>query len=116
MSQLEEQLNDLIKAHGLPEPVREYIFNDRRKWRFDFAWPEKLIAVEVEGGIWANGRHTRGKGFENDCRKYGAAMERGWNIYRVTGGMIESGEVIKTLRILMEYADELAALGVNETA
>jgi hypothetical protein len=36
-----------IKDHGLPEPVKEFLFYDGRKWRFDFAWPELQLAFEI---------------------------------------------------------------------
>lgn len=72
-----------------------------KDWRFDFADPARKIAVEIEGGNWSGGRHTRGKGFEEDCIKYGEAMKLGWTVYRCTGGMVKSGEAIDTLKQLM---------------
>ena len=101
-SKIEELLALHIKAEKLPEPEREYKFHSKRRWRFDFAWPEKMIAVEVEGGIWTNGRHTRGKGFENDCIKYGEAACLGWILYRCTGNMIQKGDAIKTIKRLLK--------------
>ncbi len=29
-------------------PVAEYLFDDARKWRFDFALPDARVALEVE--------------------------------------------------------------------
>lgn len=60
------------------EPTREYQFDPTRGWRFDFAWPEHKIALEVEG----RGRHQRVKGFRDDCEKYNAAASRGWRLLR----------------------------------
>ena len=80
---------------GLAHPQREYRFDPTRRWRFDFAWPEKHIAVEIEGGQWVNGRHSRGKGFEADCRKYLAALIQGWTVVRATPAMINDGSVIQ---------------------
>ncbi len=70
-------------------------------WRFDFAWPDLKLAVEVEGGTWNGGRHTRGKGFEEDCIKYNAAMLLGWNVARFTSGMITSGKALETIELLL---------------
>ena len=70
-------------------PVPEYEFAPGRKWRFDWAFPDRKIAVEVEGGNWGNGRHTRGKGYEDDCEKYNAAVAAGWSLFRFTPGMLE---------------------------
>lgn len=64
--------------------VSEWQFHPTRKWRYDFAIIEHKIAIEVEGGVWTNGRHTRGKGFINDCEKYNAGTALGWRILRVT--------------------------------
>lgn len=102
MSALEENLLFQVRAIGLPEPVREHRFHATRKWRFDLAWPALKLAVEVEGGTYSGGRHTRGKGFESDCEKYGEAMLLGWNVYRCTGPMIKKGHAIRTIELLME--------------
>lgn len=90
-SELEEELLIHMRMIGLPKPEREYRFAPPRLWRFDFAWPARKVAVEVEGGTWARGRHVRGDGFEKDCEKYSEAAIAGWKVVRVTGKMIEDG-------------------------
>lgn len=57
----------------------------RRLWKFDFAWPESMVAVEIEGGVWgrAKSRHTTGTGFHNDCEKYNCAEFQGWSVIRL---------------------------------
>ena len=104
MSLLEDTLATHIRLAGLPEPKRELVFAKPRRWRFDLAWPDRMIAVEVEGGIWLDGggRHNRGAGLENDIRKYNEAVRLGWALYRVTGGMIESGEALGLLREVLK--------------
>lgn len=67
---------------GLPAPEFELEFHPTRKWRFDIAWPDKRVAVEVEGGVWSKGRHVRGSGFIKDMEKYNAAVALGWRILR----------------------------------
>lgn len=69
---------------GLPEPVKEYRFHPTRRWRFDWAWPDHKVALEVEGGAYINGRHTRGAGFIHDMQKYNEAALHGWLLIRVT--------------------------------
>ena len=76
---------------------REYRFHRERKWRFDFAigafeWSSGPYAIEIEGGAWTQGRHTRGKGFIEDIRKYNEAARLGWTVIRFTPSMIEAGE------------------------
>ena len=98
MSQPEDILAAQIRHVGLPEPVREYVFASPRRWRFDFAWPDGPItdrwAVEVEGGLWVNGRHCRGAGFSADCEKYNRAALLGWRVLRVTPAQIRSGAAL----------------------
>lgn len=69
---------------GLPEPVREYAFAREagRRWRFDWAWPDARVALEIEGGLWTGGRHTIGKGFLQDLEKYNEAQLYGWIVLR----------------------------------
>ena len=71
------------KACGLPEAVTEFRFHPVRTWRFDFAFIPQRLAVEVEGAVWVQGRHTRGSGFVKDIEKYNAATSKGWHILRV---------------------------------
>jgi very-short-patch-repair endonuclease len=74
---------DRLRARELPQPDREWRFTTERRWRFDFAWPSHKIALEVEGGVWTSGRHTRGGGFLADCEKYNEAAALGWRLIRV---------------------------------
>ena len=62
----------------------EHSFFPGRKWRIDFAIVDLKIGIEIEGGVWTNGRHTRGKGFIEDIKKYNAAATLGWVILRFT--------------------------------
>ncbi len=66
-SELEEQLLRDMALVKLPIPEREWRFHPPRRWRFDFAWPGDMVACEVEGGTWVNGRHNRGKGMTADA-------------------------------------------------
>lgn len=100
-SVLEATLALHIRAAKLPEPVRWFKFHPTRKWEFDFAWPDKMIAVEVEGGVWTNGRHTRGAGFIADCEKYNAATLLGWKVFRFDGGSVKNGAAINFVVVSM---------------
>ncbi|AIL33107.1 DUF559 domain-containing protein [Basilea psittacipulmonis] len=88
-SVLEKMFEQQLKASDLSFE-REFKFHPTRKWKFDFAMPEKKIAVEIEGGVWTNGRHTRAKGFIADCEKYNTATLMGWQVYRFTGQEVRS--------------------------
>lgn len=81
--------------HPVNQPTREYQFIADRKWRFDFAWPGKLVAVEVEGGTsFGRSRHSKGEGFERDAAKYNRAAREGWTVLRYSTRMVTSGEAI----------------------
>jgi very-short-patch-repair endonuclease len=95
MSHLEDKLyGDIVITPELPLPERQYKFHPTRKWPFDFAWPDRRLAVEVDGGTWSGGRHTRGQGYENDCEKLNEAAILGWTVLRVTGKMVEDGRAL----------------------
>lgn len=72
------------EARGIPRPVEEYKFHPDRRWRFDAAWPDAKVALEVEGGVWTGGRHTSSAGFLKDIEKYNAAARLGWRVLRCT--------------------------------
>ena len=75
---------------GCPEPVLEHRFHPVRRWRFDLAWPDKKIAVEIEGGAWIMGRHNRPRGYQADLCKYNAASVMGWTILRYSPAQVKS--------------------------
>lgn len=97
---VELNLLPAIAALGLPIPEREYPFAAAlgRKWRFDYAWPERKVCLEVEGGIWNNGAHVRGKHYESDIEKYNCAELLRWMVLRASTGHITSGIVWDWLR------------------
>lgn len=89
--QLEEALAIQMTAARLPEWEIQYRFAKPRRWALDFAWPVLKLAVEVEGAIWAGGRHTRGSGFQKDVEKYNELAILGWSLLRVTSPMLLDG-------------------------
>jgi very-short-patch-repair endonuclease len=86
---------------ALPPHEREYRFAPPRRWRFDFAWPERKVAVEVDGGTWTGGRHTSGSGFAADLEKLNAAVTLGWRVLRYTTTMIREGNVLNDIETVL---------------
>lgn len=69
------------------EALSEFKFDPNRQWRFDFAWPDAKVAVELEGGTFSKrsqSRHTTATGHQGDCEKYNAAAIAGWCVLRYT--------------------------------
>lgn len=85
-SKPEIQLAEALRQANVGWFVEEHRFHATRRWRFDFAWVAQRVAVEVEGGVWSGGRHTRGAGFVADARKYNEAVRLGWRVLRFVPG------------------------------
>lgn len=84
------------RAHGLA-PESEWAFTKNRKWRFDYVFPDSMVAVEIEGGTRLGGRHTRHSGFERDAEKYNEAAILGWKVLRFTTEAVKRGDAIDTV-------------------
>lgn len=69
-----------------PHPTAEYKFHPERRWRFDWAWPNYRVAVEVDGGAWLphGGRH----GGDGDREKLNAASSLRWLVFRFSPQML----------------------------
>ncbi len=83
-SQIRDVFTVICKTDLGIECVKEYKFHPERRWRFDYAVPAYKIAIEVEGGVWTQGRHTRPQGFLGDIEKYNTATLMGWRVFRTT--------------------------------
>jgi hypothetical protein len=83
----------LAQLVGFPDPVTELLFHPKRKWRFDYAWEEQMIALEIHGGIHSGGRHTRGRGFVEDRTKMNEAALLGWTVIEATPEHIKTGQL-----------------------
>lgn len=122
-SSLERELVLQMRAEGM-EPVQEFRFAREavgypvrairatladaglKDWRFDLALPTLRIGIEIEGGAFIGGRHTRGAGFEADCEKYNRATVLGWTVLRFTGRQVRSGQAIEMINGLVNRRTE----------
>ena len=95
-SEGETTLSLQLKALKI-EFEQEFEFHPKRKWRADFHLIGKKILIEVEGGIWSGGRHTRGKGYLGDMEKYNAATMLGYQVIRFSTEQVKSGLAIKQI-------------------
>lgn len=82
-SRLEERFLMLWEAAEGPPLQREFRLHEKRKWSADFAYLLGRVLIEIEGGIWVNGRHNRAAGFNADLEKYLEAWLLGWRVFRL---------------------------------
>lgn len=101
---LQDQLCHLPKKGYVA--YKEHRFNPPRRWRFDFALEDKFgvdkIGIEIDGGVWIQGRHTRGSGQVKDNEKFNEAARLGWRILRFTPQQVLKGEAITFIRKVLE--------------
>jgi very-short-patch-repair endonuclease len=104
-TKLERSLGRKIAEAHLPEPQTQYLWaRPERMYRADFAWPERMVLAEVQGGIWAAnpGRHNRGSGYERDCERDNLAAILGFRLLRFTERMIRDGMAVDHIRRALE--------------
>lgn len=92
----------LCRVQALPEPVAEYLFHPERKWRFDWAWPDHRIALEVNGGVWTQGRHVRGPGYLRDLEKLNEAQLLGWLVLQCVPERLTEAATFALVRRALE--------------
>lgn len=75
---------------GLGPKLRERLAEAGLKdWRFDFAWATHKVFVELQGGVWTAGRHSRGAGYTGDLEKLNSATLLGWRGLFFTTDMLK---------------------------
>lgn len=106
MSKLEDTLAGHIRMAKLPEPAREYPAIEGRKFRFDFAWPDHRLLLEVQGGTFARGKsgHSSGMGINRDCEKNNLAVLAGWRVLSVDSKQVASGQALRWLQQALKEA------------
>jgi very-short-patch-repair endonuclease len=99
-SRLERRFETLWRALDGPALEKEFRFHPTRRWRADFAHLPSRTLIEIEGGIYINGRHNRGAGFAADLEKYLEANLAGWRVVRLGPNEL-TAEVIGRLVALL---------------
>jgi very-short-patch-repair endonuclease len=88
-------------AAGWPVPVGK----KPRKFAADFWICADRLLVEVDGGGYVSGRHTRGAGLEADHERDALAMLHGWKVLRVTPKMVNDGRALDWIERLLAGVD-----------
>ena len=76
-------IEHFLKSAGL-EFKKEFRFSKQRSFKFDYAIPLIMVAIEYEGVVSVKSRHTTIKGYSMDCEKYNLAQIEGWKVLRYT--------------------------------
>jgi len=92
------RFDTVCAVEHLPRPVPEFLFAPPRRWRFDWAWPSRWVALEVDGGLFSGGRHARGAGIRADMEKLNEAALLGWCVLRCLPEALASTGTIELLR------------------
>jgi very-short-patch-repair endonuclease len=82
-------------AH-LPAPTMQYKFHATRKWRFDFSFIDQRLAVEIDGGAFIHGGHSRGAQQQKDYEKMNNAVKLGWRVLRFNTKDMADAEAVVT--------------------
>ena len=108
-SYLERAFDVWLQHEAMASWEREYRFAPARRWRIDFAWPEKKVGIEIDGLLWGRpGGHQTVKGIIAASEKHEALMVAGWRILRVPGPWVAEGQrmiwrtkTMDTLKLLL---------------
>jgi len=96
-SALAAKFEHLWQSWGGPELTKEHRFHPHRRWRLDYYHAPTQTAVELEGGLFSGGRHTRAAGFLGDCEKYNAAAMMGITVLRLGTGQVDHQHVTEII-------------------
>ena len=102
-SALEGRLERLLRAYGLPAPVRQFEVRDNGKVvaRLDFAFPEQRIAIEADSYRWHSGRIP----WERELNRRNELQRRGWFVIHITHRQIRD----QPARVIENILDALAS-------
>lgn len=97
-SLLEKRFNDLVRRHGLQTPVTQYELWHAGRFvaRIDAAYPERKLAIEVDGFS----AHTSPDTFQRDRTRQNRMVALGWTVLRFTWADIVQGPAAVAQTIL----------------
>lgn len=84
-----------LRLSGIPEPRSllhpegQVRFHPKRRWRFDLAWPDILLAAELQGF-----GHSNPKCLGIDCEKACEAAGLGWTLLPMLYKHIRNGKAL----------------------
>jgi hypothetical protein len=82
--------------------VSQHTFHPTRQWKFDFAFPEVKIAIEIQG---VGPGHTSPKGILNDHAKNFEAVRYGWTTIYLMNKMLAPSTITNTVNTIRAIVD-----------
>jgi very-short-patch-repair endonuclease len=104
-----------LKVAGLPKPKEQFRFAEviGRRWQTDFAWPDRKLIVEIEGGIWRkdehgqwSGAHTHPTNVLRDIEKYNHMALLGYRLLRFSPRDLKDGSAIEMMKKVLAEGDK----------
>jgi very-short-patch-repair endonuclease len=94
---LEPRMARLLRAHGLPEPT--FQFRATPSIRVDFAYPEQMVVIEVDG----HAVHGTPTALSADLERQNTLVTLGWTVLRFTWWQVvkEPARVAKTVLVTL---------------
>ena len=107
-SALEDLFAFQLDSAGLTGYVREYQAIPGRKFRFDFAFLRERLLVEINGGTFNGGAHSRGVGLNRDYEKGNLAVVNNWRVLSFDTKQVKSGAALEVVEKLIggDHADQ----------
>ena len=105
---------DQLRLLNLPAPVAEVRFHGTRQWRFDWAYLDRKIAIEYQGGNYTGrGGHNTVKGLRNDYAKFTEASLLGWTLILIDSETVASGKAAEWVEwaLGIEVTEILTSVG-----
>lgn len=88
-SAIEEMMAYQLLASALPPHVRQHHYLPDRNYKGDFMWPERKIALEVDGEV-----HRIKGTFSVSFQRAYLLMMAGWTVLHVGAHEVRSGEAL----------------------
>lgn len=83
-----------LPSHGQGCEQKELQFARPRLWRFDWAYADRMIAIEYQGGNYTGKGHNTIKNLRNDYEKFTEAALRGWTLILIDSGSVRDGSAV----------------------
>ena len=97
-TEVEDLLESQMQEAGLAGFVREYQAIEGRRFKWDFAFVEDRLLIEVQGAVWVKGGHSTGVGITRDCEKFSIASANKWFTIPVTTDHVKNGKALEWIK------------------